>query len=214
MSLTPSNKDSLVQRLAAIEARIDEIARKTFTTFTVTDASGVQMLSVLPGSANRRQVSFRDAQGDTLLQNDVNGAGWGFSHPQPVNTPVVQFNYQGNQNVTTSDATVWSVFMPVLTQKIHGYGFMAIQDLNGVSRNGTFTVRWAPLGTTSYTVIDTSTTSGSAVAVLREWDYTWPSNMYGQLVEISFWAFTSTIGSPGTPTGSSYIPIGVAERAF
>ncbi len=210
MSLTPDQKATLVHRLADIEARIDEIARKTFTTFTVTDTSGVQMLSVLPGNAGRRQLSFKDASGDVLIQNDVNGAGWGFAHPQPTNTSVAQSNYIGNQNLTTSDATVWSVFMPVLTQKIHGYGFMCIQDLGSVSRNANYTVKWAPLGTTSYTTIDTSSTSGANVAVLREWDYTWPSNMYNQIVELSFWGFCTTV-TPGN-TGASYVPIGVAER--
>lgn len=211
MSLTPKNKDSLVQKLAAIEARIDEIARKTFTTFTVTDSSGIQMLSVLPGNLGRRQLSFKDSAGDVLIQNDVNGAGWGFSHPQPVNSSVAPSDYQGNSNSTTTSATVWSVYMPVLTQKIHGYGFMCIQDLTSTSRVANYEVKWAPLGTTTYTSIDTSSTSGANVATLREWDYTWPSNMYNQIVEISFWGACTTVGV-GTNTGASYVPIGVAER--
>lgn len=208
MSLTPTNKDSLVQRLTTIENRIDEIARKNFTTFTVTDASGVQMMSVLPGNAGRRQLSFKDASGDVLIQNDVNGAGWGFSHPQPANTSVSQTNYLGNQNATTSDATVWSVFMPVLTQKVHGYGFMCIVDPT-TSRFGTFTVKWAPLGTATYTTMNTTTITGQNIAVLQEFDYTWPSNMYNQIVEVSFWSFTSTTGAN---CFSSYVPVGVAER--
>jgi len=210
MTLTPSARDSLVKRLADVENRLDEIARKTFTTFTVTDTTGVQMLSVLPGNLNRRQLSFKDAAGDVLIQNDVNGNGWGFSHPQPVNSSVTQANYTANNNITTVDATVWSVFMPVLTQKIHGYGYMCIVDPT-TSRNGTFTVKWAPLGTTSYTTIDSVGQNGNNIAVLHEWDYTWPSNMYNQIVEVSFWSFTTTVGAN---CASSYVPIGIAERPF
>lgn len=210
MTNTPNDKTSLVQRLAAVEARIDEIARKTFTTFTVTDTSGIQMLSALPGNLGRRQVSFKDSAGDVLIQNDVNGAGWGFAHPQPVNSSVAPSNYTGNQNLTTTSATVWSVFMPVLTQKIHGYGFMCIQDIGVVSRTANYEVKWAPLGTTTYTSIDTSSTSGANVATLREWDYTWPSNMYNQIVELSFWGACTTVTAGNT--GASYVPVGVAER--
>lgn len=196
MSLTPK-QDSIDKRLNALDAAIDEFERKTLSNLSVTDPNtGVKMLVVDKDSTNGRpRITVKDSAGDILLLNDTLGAGWGLRAPLYGGSPFLDNSFNGSQNTTTTDKINWKIAFPVASQKVLLRYFYETSFTG--SKTGTYAIRWAPWGTTSYTDIVAPfnlTTSGYSFSGYNQVTYTWPSNMFGQVIEISSWSKLSAAG--------------------
>lgn len=197
MSLTPK-QDSIAKRIAALDASIDEYERKTLSNLAVTDpGTGIKMLVVDKDTSNGRpRITVKDSTGNILLLNDTQGAGWGLRAPLYSGSAFLDNSFAGSQNTTVTDKINWKIAFPIASQKALMRYFWEISFTG--SKTGTFAIRWAPWGTTTYTDIVspfTQTGSGYSFSGYNETTYTWPSNMFGQIVELSGWSKLSVAGS-------------------
>jgi len=197
VSLTPKD-DSLDRRLTALDAAIDEYERKTLSNLAVTDpGTGIKMLVVDtdPGNGKPR-ITVKDSTGNVLLLNDTAGAAWGLRAPLYSGAPFLDNSFSGAQNTTTTDKIDWKIAFPIASQKALLRYFWEFSFTG--SKTATYAIRWAPWNTTTYTDIlpaFTQTGSGALFSGYNELTYTWPSNMFGQVVEISSWSKLSVAGS-------------------
>ncbi len=197
MSLTPKS-DSLVQRLDALDAAIDEYERKTLSNLAVTDPNtGIKMLVVDKDPSNGKpRITVKDSTGNILLLNDTAGSAWGLRAPLYTGTPFLDNSFGGSQNTTTTDKINWKIVFPVASQRVLLRWFTEFSFTG--SKTGTYALRWAPWGTTSYTDIVspfTRTGSGYSFGGYTDTTYAWPSNMFGQVIELSSWSKLSVAGS-------------------
>lgn len=199
VSLTPQD-DALDKRLTALDAAIDEFERKTLSNLAVTDPiTGIKMLTVDqdPANANRPRITVKDSTGNILLLNDTAGTGWGLRAPTYSGNAYLAASFGGSQNTTVTDKISNKMAFPITSQKIMVRYFWEFSFTG--SKTGTYAIRWAPWGTTSYTDIVAPFTQtgsgGGSVTPFLDSTYTWPSNMFGQVVEISSWSKLSVAGS-------------------
>jgi len=197
MSLTPQ-EDSLNKRITALDAAIDEFERKTLSNLAVTDPiTGIKMLVVdKDPSNNAPRITVKDSTGNILMLNDTAGAGWGLRAPLYSGAAFSDSSFDASQNTTTTDKINWKIAFPIASQKVLLRYYWQFSFTG--SKTATFALRWAPWGTTSYTDIlpaFTQTGSGGGSSTYLESTYAWPSNMFGQIVELSAWSKLSVAGS-------------------
>jgi hypothetical protein len=121
MTSTPTNKDDLVSRVAKLEARLEEMGRKTLNYISVTDPlTGVQTLQIDEdaNNQNRARVRIRDSSGNVLFQNDTKGQGWGYVHPS---FPYVWYPFDSRtplHNTTGTYLIYWNSAQYITQQRI------------------------------------------------------------------------------------------------
>lgn len=186
------------KRIAALDAAIDEYERKTLSNLAVTDPiTGIKMLVVdRDPSNNAPRITVKDSTGNILLLNDTAGAQWGLRAPLYTGAPYMDNSFSASQNTTVTDKINWKIAFPISSQKTLLRYFWE-RSFTG-SKTGTWALRWAPWGTTTYTDIlpaFSQTGTGYAFSGYNETTYAWPSNMFGQVVELSGWSKLSVAGS-------------------
>jgi hypothetical protein len=204
MAQTPS-VDDLAARLADLEKRIAETERRTLSTLTVTDGSTqVKTFQIDKDTANsnRSRLQLRDSAGDVVVGSDTGGAGWGLLAPVTTAAPACVISWPDVQNLSTSYSGAFSITMPVLSQRVHVYTSCEMNATG--SKTGTFQVQWQLASGGSPTVMDTHPITASGLN-FADYDfvYTWPSNLYNQVVQLIFY---SKISAAGGSDYTAYMP--------
>jgi len=212
---TPSD-DALIKRLAAAEARLQELSRKTFSTLAVSDpTSSTSVLTVQPDTLNagRPQITIRDTTGGVLFQNDTAGNAWGLRAPLRIyNGSPTGLTVIGSYGSDTTDANGYQMVLPTTSQKVRIIGNAYIHNASATTRVGTYSMLITFNNGGSYTLIDTFTISlpmspsSSNASQLRDITYTYPSNVYDQngIVRVKFVRHIDS--NPSGFDGCSYIP--------
>jgi len=213
---TPTD-DDLIARIAAAEARLAELSRKTLSTLAVSDpASATSVLTVQPDTANggRPQITIRDTTGNVLFQNDTGGTGWGLRAPlRMYNGSPTGLTVAGAYGSDTTDSDGYQMVLPTTSQKVRIIGNAYIHNASLGTRVGTYSIFITFNNGSSYTTIDTFTISlptgspgTSNASQLRDITYTFPSNVYDQSGPVRVKFMRHIDSNPSGVDGCSYIP--------
>lgn len=213
---TPTD-DSLISRLAAAEARLAELSRKTLSTLAVSDpASTTSILTVKPDTANgaRPQITIKDTTGNVLFQNDTGGTGWGLRAPLRIyNGCPTGLTVTGAYGSDTSDTDGYQLVLPTTSQKVRIIGNAYIHNASTGTRTGTYSIFITFNNGGSYTTIDTFTIAlptgspgVSNASQLRDITYTFPSNVYDQSGSVRVKFMRHIDSNPSGFDACSYIP--------
>lgn len=197
MSNTPDNKDDLVARIAKLEAKVDEINRKTLSNISVTDpTTQIKTLEIGQDAANsnRSFIKIRDTAGGIIMANDT-VAGWGASAPNisyslyPWNSwSAVQITSAGFQTTYTGQIFI---NMPRINfrmnREISGGGVLSTASMKVSWYQGANYATRTQMGATQS--FPSATGYRAAESPLT---YLWPSNMLGQYVYVVFEASLDT----------------------
>lgn len=204
MAQTPS-VDDLAARLADLEKRLAENERRTLSTLAVTDAgTQVKTLQVDQDAAhfNRARVQIRDGAGDVVVGTDTGGAGWGLLAPVTTAAPAAVNSWPDVQNASTLYSGSFSITMPVLSQRVHVYASCEMSATG--TKTGSYQVQWQLASGGAATVMDTHTITASGLQFIDyDFIYTWPSNLYNQVVQLIFY---SKISAAGGSDYTAYMP--------
>lgn len=212
---TPSD-DALIKRLAAAEARLQELSRKTLSTLAVSDpTSSTSVLTVQPDALNssRPQITIRDTTGNALFQNDTAGGAWGLRAPLRMYNGCPTGNtIFGAYGSDLTDTDGYQLVVPTTSQKVRIIGKAYIHNASATTRTGTFSMVISFNNGGSYTTIDTFTIAlpmsptSSDASQLRDITYTFPSNVYDQngIVQVKFMRHIDS--NPSGFDACSYIP--------
>jgi len=185
MSNTPDNKDDLVARIIRLEAKIEEMDRRTLSTLAVTDPiTNTRMLEITPDASNggKELFTMRDNNGNPLIRNDTAG-GWGLDRPI-ISYPMYPWkSWTGLQATTTSYQGLWNCGCNVLSKKVD-YSFFV-----EVSAGVTGFVKFTWFKGTETTIFETSVSAGTQ---LIQSTYLFPSDVYLNGIGFNVYAKLST----------------------
>lgn len=160
--------------LTALETYLDELDRKTYSTFTVTDpVSAVKSLQVDPAG-----VRIRDANGNVVYGNATPLGVTGFRSPMPM-YPSIPLAAEGSTNTTFKDT--WQTSTIVTTKAISIYYRFA--DLAPTGGTTETRVQY-DAGAGRVTMTGSGTTGVNPTNSTFQFAFTWPSNLYNTEVTI------------------------------
>jgi hypothetical protein len=187
VSNTPTNKDDLVNRIARLEARLNEMDRKTLSNLSVTDSpTQIKTLQIDSDPANGRAARFalRDSSGNLLYGNDTK-AGWG--QIQATNYPIYPIVSDAATQITGgSYGLLWQSGVNILAKQLN-YQIQHIVS-GAVGTAGQFKLEWRANSIT--TLIYETTLTVATGTFVNDYvggtgSYNFPSNIYG--TGVSLW---------------------------
>lgn len=195
------NLDPILQRLAALERKVDAIANKTLYSASI----GAGGLTVGQGGSitmDGGNFSLADPAGDDLVSNDT-VAGWGLNQPN-ITTPFYQLNLDAALQTSNRDNTLYLKYFGAHVINHPKVNFGVELVLSSSTGTGSWAMEWwaAPPLT-----VGSGTRMGSGGPVtfgqLFQGSYAWPSNMFGQLVFVGFEVALSSTATAGDWAGVS-----------
>lgn len=200
MTIRDANNDTTEKRLADLEAKVEELSRKTFVNLAVTDvATNVKSLEIGPDAtnSNRSHIQIRDSAGNVILANDT-VAGWGYSAPNTMYPMYPNNSSAATQQTTAGQATTYIGRIRVNCPKLT-VGALAESSGGGGSAGGDYKIMYS-LPATPNTLIQIGATA-SLTGVGYQYFYyertvIFPSNLFGQLIWLQLQCgMTSGVGA-------------------
>lgn len=194
MVATPQDQ-SILARLDRIEKALANVTSKTLYAAAI----GQGGITVQQGGSITMKggnFSLADSTGDILVQNDT-VTGWGLNQPN-LSTPFSQVNTDAAIQNPNRDGLYYLLFYArhiINHPKVSFGGDLLLSSSTG---NISWAVEWwtsPPLTIGTGTVM----TSGGpfSVSTLVNGNYTWPSNMFGQLVYVGYSCALSVSATAG-----------------
>lgn len=178
--ISPS-ADDFDARVAELERHLDELDRRTYSNFTVTNpTTGVKNLEVGP-LVSGYQVTLRDSNGNTIYGNRTDIGVAGFRMPMPMYPGVP---YSGGLTATsTTWVTMWQIRTFVNSTEVQ----IAYRFGDSSPSGGTTEARVAYDSGSGVTVMDTS--SGvNPTNTTKSFAFVWPTDLFDTEVQIFFQA--------------------------
>lgn len=190
--ITPSD-DTFEGRVAQLEAFLDEVDRRTFSDFSVTNpVTGVKNLEVGPVPGGGYQVAIRDSNGNVIYGNRPDIGIQGFRMPMPMYPSIP---YGGGLTATsTTWVTVWEIkTQPTSTEIQCAYRFSDLAPAGGTTET-----RVAYDVGAGLVVMPTSTSSGvNPNNATKSFVYVWPADYFDTEIQIMFQVRISTGSGSG-----------------
>lgn len=186
--------DGFDARVAELERFLDELDRRTYSNFTVTNpTTGVRNLEVGPVGAGF-QVTVRDSNGNTIFGNRPDIGFRGFRMPMPM-YPAVPYG-GGLTATTTTWVTMWHMQTFVNSTEVQvSYRFGDTSPAGGTTET-----RVAYDSGSGLTVMTGSDSSGvNPTNSTKQFAFVWPTDLYDTEVQVFFQA------RMGTGTGAALI---------
>lgn len=186
--------DDFDARVAELERFLDELDRRTWSNFTVTNPStGVRNLEVGP-VAGGYQVTLRDSNGNTIFGNRPDIGFRGFRMPMPMYPSIP---YGGGLAATnTTWVTIWQIQTFVNSTEVQ----VAYRFGDSAPSGGTTETRVAYDSGAGLTVMTGSASSAvNPTNSTNQFAFAWPLDLFDTEVKIFFQA------RMGTGSGSAVI---------
>lgn len=176
--------DDFDAKVAELERFLEELDRRTYSNFTVTNpATGVKNLEVGPTS-NGYVVRLRDDNGNTLYGNETTVADWGitgYRMPLPMYPTIPASGLAFG--TTTTWVTTWETSTFVNTAVIQGrYIYQDVSPSGGTSE---FRVAY-DTGSGLVAMTESVVSAVNPGVTAKQFTYSWPSDFYDTEVKIYF----------------------------
>lgn len=177
--------NAMVARLTALELKVDNMGRRVPNSLVVGDlGDGDYKFSTDPD-----QTAIRDEAGDVIIADD-NVTGWGLTQPN-LEVPFIQFNSDAATQNNVRDGVFrinYYIGHIINHPKLSFGASVQISNPGGGATLGWRTCWYPSIPLSSPTVMGTATglTGGAGAGYLENATYTWPTNMFGQLIYLTY----------------------------